>query len=138
MDNEINFRSFKQKDYEITCKWWRWWWKGIVVSEEFLPEHGDGGYMIEKNGIPVACGFTHRSSNSGLVFLSWVVSNPKYKNKDRKLLIELLIKNIEETCKEMGYNYLFTVCRSDHLASIHKDLGWYCNEKTSYEIFKKL
>ena len=136
MDDKINFRSFNEKDYKTACDWWKWWWNGNVVGEEFLPTHGDGGYIVEKNNIPIACGFTHRSSNSKLVFLSWVVSNPHYKNKDRRSLIEFLINSIEKQCKKLGYNYLFTVCNSEHLANIHKDLNWHSTKKTSYEIFK--
>ena len=26
MNNNINFRSFKEGDYETCCEWWKWWW----------------------------------------------------------------------------------------------------------------
>ena len=92
---------------------------------------------MKKKNIPIACGFTYET-NSKVTWLAWVVSNPKYKEKDRRSIIKLLIKKIEKTCKKLGYSYLFTVCSNKHLIDIHEGLGWGNNKKESYELFKKL
>lgn len=136
MKEELVFRRLTEEDYKIICDWWKWWWN-TVVCKDFLPEYGVGGYMIEKNNTPIACGFTYET-NSKVAFLGWVVSNPKYKKKDRRSIIKLLIKKIEETCKKLGYKHLFTVCSNKHLINIHKSLNWHNNKKESYELFKKL
>ena len=136
MSNKLTVRNLKKDDYDFIAKWWKWWW-GTTVDRDFLQENGTGGYIIEKNNYPIACGFTY-TTNSKITWLAWVVSNPEYKSKDRRSIIKLLIKNIEETCKKLGYNYLFTVCTNKHLINIHESLGWHNNKKESYELLKKL
>ena len=136
MEHELTFRPLEKEDYETICKWWKWW-MGVVVDKDFLPENGIGGYIIEKNKERVACGFTY-TTNSKVTWLAWVVSNPKYKQKDRGFIIKSLIKDIEKICKKNGYKYIFTVCQNKHLIKIHKELGWHNNKNPSYEIFKKL
>ena len=39
--------------------------------------------MIEKNNIPIVAGFLY-FTNSSAVLLEWIVSNPDYKEKDKK------------------------------------------------------
>ena len=136
MENELTIRDLTEEDYDTICEWWKWWWKTTIIKD-FLPGDGKGGYMVEKNQQPIACGFLYKT-NSKTAFLGCVVSNPKYKQKDRRYIIEHLIKNIEKISKKMGYNYMFTVCRNTHLIEIHEKLGWLNSGKSSYEIIKKL
>ena len=41
MNTNINFRSFKEGDYETCCRWWKWWWTKFYGTEPvrrgFLP-----------------------------------------------------------------------------------------------------
>ena len=48
------------------------------------------------------------------------------------------INNIENTCKQMGYKYIFSIGRNKHLMETHRKLGWFVDEKPSYEIIKTL
>ena len=137
MNSELNFRSLREEDYEIICEWWRWWWKDKTIEKDILPDDGKGGFILEKNNEPIACGFLYLT-NSKTSFLGWVVSNPKYKQKDRKEIIKLLIHNMEEFSRELGYKYIITVCSNKHLIDMHKDLNWATNKKPSYEIIKNL
>jgi len=137
MKNELKFRPLKKEDYETICKWWKWWWKGKVMEKDILPDDGKGGFVIEKNDQPIVCGFLYLT-NSKTSFLGWIVSNPEYKQKDRKEIIKLLIHNMEEFSRELGYEYIITVCSNKHLIDMHKDLDWTVNKQPSYEIIKKL
>jgi len=82
MKNKLKFRPLEEEDYETICKWWDFWFKRSL-PKEFLPDDGKSGFMIEKNNQLVACGFLY-ITNSKVAFLGWVISNPKYKQKDRK------------------------------------------------------
>ena len=93
--------------------------------------------MIEKNNIPIVSGFVY-ISNSEMAMLEWVVSNPEYREKDRKEAIELLINCVEHNCRKMGFKHLLTLCRNKHLIETHEKLGWHVNKEPSYELIKNL
>ena len=94
--NNINFRSFKKGDYEMCCEWWKWWWKDIPVKRDLLPSN-ETCFIIESNGTPVAAGFLFTFENPLVGYgPTWVVSNPAYKEKDRRQILELLISSIEK------------------------------------------
>jgi len=138
MDNKVTFRTFKEGDYETCCDWWRWWWKGkIPVKKAFLPRD-NRCFMIESNGIPVAASFLYTDELMG--YLTWTVSNPEYRNPDRRQLLEFLITKIEEEAKDVwGVKFLLTVCGNKHLEKMHRKLNWFVEDSApSYECFKYL
>ena len=89
--NKIKFRSFKEGDYETCCEWWKWWWKDIPVKRALLPDDCRC-FIIESNGVPVAASFLFAMMNPLVGYNTWTVSNPKYREKDRRKILELLIK----------------------------------------------
>ena len=136
MKDELKFRPLNREDYETICKWWKWWrWPGI--PREMLPDEGKSGFIVEKNNVPIVSAFLFITNSKGAK-LEWVVSNPKYREKDRKEAIELLINNIEYFCKNMGLKYIFSIGRNQHLIETHEKLGWSVDKKPSYEIIKKI
>ena len=137
MNNKLIFRSFNDEDYITVFKWWNWWWgdkKGI--EREILP-HNDYCYIIEKNDVPIVSGFLYVDKNAPIGYLTFVVSNPEYREKDRRSIIEQLILNIEEEAKSQGIKFIFTVCGNAHIENIHNKLGWTVDKTTpAYETFK--
>ena len=127
MKNNVTFRSFKKGDYELCCEWWKWWDKsfgGEGIERELLPKN-ERCYIIEKNNIPVACIFLFLSLDvKRLAWITNLVSNPKYREKDRRALIELLIEKASKEAKKYGVSQLFTVCGDPHMSNIHKNLNW--------------
>ena len=139
MEDNINFRSFKEGDYEICCKWWKWWWKKVgldPVRRVFLPRD-ERCFIIEKNNIPVAATFLFLTEIPIVAWTTYLVSNPNYKEKDRRDLIKLLIQNIEKEAEKYGIMQLFTVCGDMHMSNIHGDLDWIM-VPVKYEGFKYL
>ena len=140
MSTEINFRSFKKGDYETCCEWWKWWDKsfgGKGIKRELLPED-ERCYVIEKNGVPIACTFLLLCLD--IPYLAWttnLISNPKYKEKDRRELIELLIEKVGGEAKKYGVSQLFTECGDKHMSNIHKNLNWVMTP-IEHEAFKYL
>ena len=126
MNENVNFRSFKEGDYEICCKWWKWWWKHNgqdPVKRVFLPKD-ERCFIIEKNGVPVACYFLFIMEPHIVGWATYLVSNPEYKEKDRRELIKLLIQNVEKEAEKYGILQLFTVCSDRHMSNIHGSLDW--------------
>ena len=57
----------------------------------------------------------------GLAWTTYLVSNPKYREKDRRELIYKLIQGVEEEAEKYGTLQLFTVC-NDKFVSDKSDL----------------
>tara|TARA_R110000751_G_scaffold71279_2_gene144157 strand:+ start:8905 stop:9315 length:411 start_codon:yes stop_codon:yes gene_type:complete len=134
---ELNIRRLTDNDWETLVSWWDAWPEWANPPRDFLPENGKGGFMVEKNDKPVVAGFIYQTNSKGIL-LEWIISNPDYKDNDRKQAIELLILGAENVAKELGFKYMFSIGRSKSLINIHKEMGWTVDEKPSYEITKKI
>ena len=135
--DELIARDLKESDWETLLKWWDSWPDWTAPSKDFLPDNGTGGIMIEKNNKPIVAGFIYET-NSASVLLEWIVSDPEYRDNDRREAVELLITEAEKSTKALGYNYMFTIGRNKRLIDTHKKLGWFVDDKPSHEITKKL
>lgn len=133
---KFNARKLIEEDYDSLVSWWKWW-RWTPIPKNFLPDNGTGGIMIQKENIPIVAGFIYYT-NSDAVFVEWIISNPKYKDNDRKEAIEMLLNTIEAICKEQGKKYMFSIGRNQSLINTHKKLGWDVDNKPSYEIAKKI
>ena len=134
MRNNLVFRPLVKEDYDIVCDWWKWW-RWPMIPKETLPNNGTGGFMIEKNNIPIVCGFLY-TSNSKLAWLEYIVSNPEYREDDRQDAIDSLITNVEEFSKSIGIKVLFSIGRNNSLMDKFNKLGWHVDKTPSYEIVK--
>jgi len=129
-------RGLEESDWDTLVGWWKWW-RWTIMPKDFLPENGTGGIMVIKNGVCVVAGFLY-TTNAKVVILDFIVSNPGYKNKDRKTAIEVLIKEAEHKAKELKCKHMFSISKNAHLIDAHKELGWIVDNKPSYEIIKNL
>ena len=122
----------------MCCEWWRWWWKEIPVKKELLPQDGTC-FIIESKNIPVAAGFLYTLDNPLIAYgPTWVVSNPEYKEKDRRQVLELLITRIEDEAKKLGVKQLFTVCGNRFMQQIHKKSHSKREASKSYVFIEKM
>lgn len=132
----MNIRKLTENDYKTLVKWWKAW-KWPPIEKDFLPDNGTGGFVVEKEGVMIVAGFVY-ITNSKAVLLEWIISNPKYREDDRDMAITCLINTIEKIVKGWGYNYIFTIGRTQPLIKKHKELGWHVDDKPSHEIIKTL
>jgi hypothetical protein len=133
---EFECRQLKETDWDMLVSWWKWW-RWPEMPKDMLPENGTGGFLVSKNGIPIVAGFIY-TSNSRLAFIDWIVSNPEYKDKNRKQAIATLISMAEEAFKASGYKYMITFGRNKSLIDTHKELGYHIDNKQSHELIKIL
>jgi hypothetical protein len=140
MNDTVTFRPFKKGDYETCVGWWKWWWGSFgaePIRRGFLPKD-ERCFIIEKNNTPVAATFLILSYDiPAVAWTTYLVSNPKYREKDRRELIETLITSVEKEAEKYGVLQLFTVCGDKHISDIHKNLGWDMSP-ARYEAFKYL
>ena len=130
----MNTRTLTESDYEILSDWWKaWGWP--VMAKDMLPDNGTGGIMVENKGENIVAGFLYWS-NSKLVWLDWIISNPNADKKIRKQAIEMLILTAEQMVKDAGSKYIMSISRSNSLLKIHEKLGWNIDKTPSHEITK--
>ena len=130
----MNTRTLTESDYEILSDWWKAWnWP--VMAKDMLPDDGTGGIMIENEGENIVAGFLYWS-NSKLVWLDWIISNPNADKKIRKQAIEMLILTAEQMVKDAGSKYMMSISRSNSLLKIHEKIGWSIDKTPSHEMIK--
>jgi len=134
---KLNIRKLKESDWDTLVKWWESWPKWVTPPKDFLPDSGTGGLMVYKNSTLIVAGFLY-FTNSDAVLLEWIISNPEYREKDRKQAIELLINTAEGVCKQAGKKRMFSIGRNKGLIETHKKLGWSVDTDYSYEIIKNI
>lgn len=133
---ELQIRALQESDWENMSSWWKWW-RWPEVKKELLPLEGMGGLMVYKNETLIAAGFLYLS-NSKVAWLDWIVSNPEYREIDRKDALAFLISNLEEVAKQQGYSIIISIARNKSLIETHRKLGYTIDETPSYEISKKI
>ena len=131
---ELNIRRLNNEDYSTLVKWWDAWPEWQAPPKTFLP---DTGFIVEKNNIGIVAGYVYMT-NSKAALLEWIISNPEYRESDRKDAITLLIQAVERVLSDQGIKHVFTIGRHKSLINLHKKLGWMVDEKPSYEIIKNL
>ena len=136
MNNKLNFRPLKEEDYKTICEWWKWW-RWPVIPREMLPDKGKSGFIVEKNNIPIVSAFLYLTNSTGAL-LEWIVSNPEYREDDRKEATSLLISGLEHVAKISGCEAVISIGKNKSLMNIHESLGYTIDKTPSYEISKKI
>ena len=131
---ELNIRRLKESDYKTFVKWWDWWPGWQAPPKSFLP---DTGLIVEKNGTGIVAGYIYMTNSKAALF-DWVISNPEYRESDRKDAITLLIQATENVLKGQGIKHVFSFVRHKNLLNVHKELEWEIDKIPSHEIIKNL
>ena len=130
----MNTRTLTESDYETLTDWWKAWDWPILVKD-MLPDNGTGGIMVENEGENIVAGFLYWS-NSKLVWLDWIISNPKVSRDIRQEAIKKLILTAEHMTKEAGSKYMMSISRSNSLLKTHEQMGWNVDKTPSHEMIK--
>jgi len=133
---KLELRALKESDWDTLVSWWKWW-RWPEMNKDLLPSNGCGGLMVYKGETPIAAGFLYLT-NSKATWLDWIVSNPEYKESDRKESIELLISSLEDVARQQGYDIIISIARNKSLIETHKKLGYTVDAIPSHEITKKI
>ena len=132
----MNTRTLTESDWETLSDWWKAWnWP--VMAKDMLPDNGTGGIMVENEGENIVAGFLYWS-NSKLVWLDWIISNPKVSRDIRQEAIKKLILTAESMTKEAGSKFMMSISRSNSLLKMHKELGWTIDPDPSHEMIKAI
>ena len=133
---ELSLRALKESDYEDMCSWWKWW-RWPEIGKSTLPMNGMGGLMVYKDEILIAAGFLYLT-NSNVALIEFIVSNPNYRESDRKDALEVLIMGLEDVARSQGRDTIVSFSSNKSLINIHEKLNYTVDKNPSYEISKKI
>jgi len=118
----FNVRILYDTDYNALVGWWKFW-RFPAPPKDYLPENGCGGIMVSKDGINICAGFLFLN-NSKIAWLEFVISNPEYRENDRKEAIEYLITVLCDLAKNKGYKAVFTSLKNENLINRYEAAGF--------------
>ena len=133
---ELKVRKLNSADYDtILIDWWKDW-RWTPPPKEFLPENGEGGFIVYDGDTPVCAGFLY-NTNSGIAWCEFIVSNFQYKDKKTKNdCLRLLVSSISDTAQSMGKKFMYSILKSKTLISVYKDDGYIGNDLECTEMIK--
>jgi hypothetical protein len=128
----FKIRLLTDNDYPTLSNWWNFW-RFPVPLKEYLPDEGKGGVMVYKDGIEICAGFLF-FTNSKMAWLEFIVSNPEYKEKDRKEAICFLINELTQIAKSKGFKIIFTSIKNENLVNRFKECGYVVGSENTKEL----
>lgn len=135
---KLYVRPLIAEDYDKTLRQWWFDWRWTPPSRDFLPENGEGGFIVYDEETPVCAGFMYET-NSKAVWCDWIISNIKYKDRNnRKEALSLLIKRISEEAKMLNKKYIYALIKNKPLINVYKKQGFVEGSSYSHELIKQI
>ncbi|MGQ8868401.1 hypothetical protein [Myroides sp. TSA_177.3] len=132
----FNARVLKKEDDLELVSWWTWW-RFPPPLQEMLPNNGTCGIMLSKEGITICAGFIYYT-NSKMCWIEFVVSNPNYRESDRKEALVSLINKLGEIAKSQGYKAAYTKLKNASLINHFADFQYIKGSTETTEMVKIL
>ncbi len=135
---EFNVRKLNATDYDdILVGWWKDY-KWTPPTRDFLPENGEGGFLVLDDEIPVCAGFVY-ITNSKVAWCEFIISNINYTDKDKKRkALTLLVETIDALCSELDMKYMYALLKNKSLIDLYSDLGYKQGDTNATEMIKIL
>lgn len=128
----FKIRLLTDNDFTTLINWWNFW-RFPAPKKELLPDNGCGGIMVYKDDVEICAGYLF-FTNSKMAWIEFIVSNPNYKQKDRKEAINFLINELGQIAKSKGYEVLFTSVKNENLIKRFKECNYIIGSKNTTEM----
>lgn len=112
-------RIIKEEDYNELLTWWKW----HRFSPPLLEMLPNSGVMLSKEGINICAGYIY-FTNSNICWIEFIVSNPNYRESDRKEAIKELIQQLGYIAKDNGFKVVYTNLKNPSLIKYFSDVGY--------------
>jgi hypothetical protein len=135
---KLTIRKLNKTDYEsILVGWWKDW-RWTPPTKDFLPDDGQGGFIVYDDDVPVCAGYIY-ITNSKVGWCDWIVSNFQYKDKvKRKVALDGLIETLTNTLKMSGCKYSYALIKSKSLINHYVNNGYIEGDNYNKEMIKRL
>tara|TARA_R100001460_G_scaffold9049_4_gene22136 strand:+ start:17333 stop:17743 length:411 start_codon:yes stop_codon:yes gene_type:complete len=135
---EFDIRKLNSTDYdEVLVGWWKdWGWE--PPAKDFLPDDGEGGFLVLDEDIPVCAGFIY-VTNSKVAWVDWIISNKNYDSKKKKhSAVILLVDTLTNLAKNSGKKYSYALIKHKGLMGTYEKLGYIKADNYTQEMIKVL
>lgn len=111
-------------DFPEICEWWRaYGWQAVPKSR--LPSVG---FVTHEGELKTGAVWVY-ASDSKMLFMDFLVLNPKTVGKMKVETVELLVATCREYAKSLGADFIFTTTRSKGLIRQYEKNGFVVTEK---------
>lgn len=133
-----NPRMLEEKDYYTLLKWWKKY-NFAAPPQDFLPDNGTCGIMLEDElGVEYCAGFIY-FTNSKTCWMEFVVANPEIRGREkRNYALNQLIDYLSQFAEEEGAKWIFTSVRHKGLAERYSECGFSVGSTNTQEMIKQL
>ena len=121
MKENYNVRQIVLEDYPTIDKWHEQYGEKKPKSS-LLPLGGLGGFIIEKNQVPVAAIYLY-VTNSSMGYFDFLISDPNYREKDRFEIIMKLFQYVTKVAIDLGCECVFVTTAVPGVMEKMKELG---------------
>ena len=126
-------KKFKTNSDNEIINWWKDW--GLEIpDQECLPKKG---YVVINNNIKVAAGYLYYT-NAKIAYVDFVISNIKYREKDRNNLITMLIDHMVQKALNKGCKFVWATTANPNIVDKVKKLNYKVLDKKHNIIYKYL
>lgn len=135
----MDIRIAKHTDYEMLREWWGFW-RFPAPSIEALPQLNEGlfsGVISSEGGKDLACGFMYKT-NSNMVWIEFIVTNPKTTAEERNKAILSVLDELSFSAKELGYSIAFSSIKNENLINKYIENGFSIGTRGTTELIKIL
>ena len=135
MKSNTNIRWIEERDIKIIDSWWPHWNEKPIIHE-LLPENGYGGLVIERNGKIVAACYVYLT-NSNMGYVDFLISDPKWKSRDRWSVLLELFEACYNAAKDAGCTEVWATSLIPGVVKRCAALGYVVSEQPHYIIWSK-
>ena len=135
----MDIRIAKHTDYEMLREWWGFW-RFPAPSIEALPQINErlfSGVIASEGGKDLACGFMY-TTNSSIVWIEFIVTNPKTTSEERNKAILSVLDELSFSAKESGYSIAFSSIKNENLINKYIENGFSIGTRGTTELIKIL
>lgn len=135
----MEVRVVKYSDYEQLKGWWDSW-KFPAPPITALPKYDDEnttGLMVVNEGVNICAGFLYET-NSALCWVEFIVANPKSNKEERGVALKLLLKELSNEAKELGFGAIFASIKHPSLLNKYIEEGYEIGTTNTNELIKIL
>lgn len=133
----LHIQKLDPSDYDkILLGWWKdWGW--TAPTKDFLPDNGEGGFIVFDDDTPICAGFVY-VTNSKASWVDWIISSKTYNKKpERREAIKMLIDALTRLCESVGSKYCYALIKHQSLIKIYEEIGYNKADSYNLEMIKK-